>query len=336
MLEPLKLSGPEIIAAVETRYGISTAAFSFLPLGNDSATSVYLLVAHNGASYFVKVRTRAGFSIPSLAIPQFLQAQGVSHIVAPLSTRDDMLWVMLDEYALTLYPFIEQGRTAAHAGMTNSQWREFGAVVRRYHNVSLTPELLAQLPREQFIPKQCELIPVLKAAIERGGFSNDAERALAEYWQSQQPLIQTLLQQVASLGAVMQHSTARRVLCHADMHTYNVLMNEANEFWLVDWDEVILALPERDLMFAVGGIHSTLVTPQQTAHFLHGYGGPPLDPAALTYYRFAWAVQDMAAYGESVFLLADLNEETRHEAVQGFKGLFERGGIVEIAFESGS
>ena len=44
------------------------------------------------------------------------------------------------------------------------------------------------------------------------------------------------------------------VLCHADLHAWNVLLDTDRQLWLVDWDETILAPKERDLMFVVGGI----------------------------------------------------------------------------------
>jgi spectinomycin phosphotransferase len=102
----------------------------------------------------------------------------------------------------------------------------------------------------------------------------------------------------------------------------------------VDWDETILAMKERDLMFVVGGIGPDQVRGVETASFMQGYGDVQLDPLALTYYRYAWAVQDMAAYGEQVFFLPGLTQATRQDALKGFMNLFEPGEIVSIALGS--
>jgi len=51
----------------------------------------------------------------------------------------------------------------------------------------------------------------------------------------------------------------------------------------------------------------------------------------LAYYRTAWAVQDIAAYGEQVLMMPTLGEETRRAAVDGFVDLFEPGNIVDLA-----
>jgi spectinomycin phosphotransferase len=52
------------------------------------------------------------------------------------------------------------------------------------------------------------------------------------------------------------------VLCHADLHTWNVLVDGDGRLWLVDWDEAILAPRERDLMFLVGGIVDLAQAPE--------------------------------------------------------------------------
>ena len=74
-----------------------------------------------------------------------------------------------------------------------------------------------------------------------------------------------------------------------------------------------------------------LVRPQDTAGFLEGYGRLAPDPDLLDYYRCAWAVQDIAAYGEQVLLDPGAGEPDRRAAVAGFEELFAPGSIVELA-----
>lgn len=124
------------------------------------------------------------------------------------------------------------------------------------------------------------------------------------------------------------------ILCHADLHPWNTLIDTSGYLWLVDWDEVILARQERDLMFIIGGIGSSTGGLQDAAHFLRGYGDAAIDRRALEYYRYAWAVQDMAAYAERVLFLPDLGEDSRREAVRGFCSMFQPGEIVSLALST--
>ena len=103
------------------------------------------------------------------------------------------------------------------------------------------------------------------------------------------------------------------------------------ELWLIDWDEVIRAPKERDLMFVVGGISTSLIQPHEKEWFFEGYGETTVDPLALSYYRHAWAVQDIGSYGEASLLSASAEEESRSHAARILMGLFGAGEIVELA-----
>jgi spectinomycin phosphotransferase len=85
-------------------------------------------------------------------------------------------------------------------------------------------------------------------------------------------------------------------------------------------------------MFVVGGgISGDLVGPREEAWFFQGYGDTALDPLALAYYRYAWAVQDIGGFGERVFLMPEAGLETRRDAAQIFMNLFQPGEIVALA-----
>ena len=334
MREPPKLADQTIIAALDAQYGISVARLAFLPLGSDSASAVYRVRAADGAAYLLKVRAGAGFSESSLAVPHYLHDQGVPHIVAPFPTVAQMLWVGVDDFALSLYPFID-GRTGADVGLSAQHWQALGTTMKQIHTDPLTPGLRRMVRRETFTPSRRHVLADLAAAITRQDFADPVKRELAVFWRARQDEIRTLVDRADALGRQLRQASLPPVLCHADLHTWNVLLDTAQQLWLVDWDETILAPKERDLMFVVGGIGRDLVSPHETACFFQGYGDTAIDPQALVYYRYAWAVQDMGAYGERVFFLPDLGEESRRDAVRGFMDLFEPGNIVEIAFGAG-
>ena len=62
-------------------------------------------------------------------------------------------------------------------------------------------------------------------------------------------------------------------------------------------------------MFVVGGISTSLIQPHETEWFFEGYGETTVDPLALSYYRHAWAVQDIASYGEASLLSPSAGDE---------------------------
>jgi spectinomycin phosphotransferase len=319
---------------MEGHYGLSVAALAFLPVGNDAASWVYRLETGEGQRYFLKLRSKARFNAPSLIVPRYLLEQELPHILAPLPTREQELWVALEDFMLTVYPFVE-GRMAAHVGLSAAQWQAFGALVRRVHDCRLPRDLRQQLPVETFVPGQRDLIAALQQASARQRLDDEVRREFADFWREQQEIIDVLVTRAGALGTELRRARAPRVLCHADMHPWNVLVAEDGEFWLIDWDEVVMALRERDLMFVVGGLRvDDGVAAARTAQFLQGYGDVKLNPTALAYYRYARAVEDIAADGDRVFFAPDLGEVSRRAALEGFKSMFATGNIVSMALAS--
>lgn len=334
MREPPKLANATIQATLRTHYGLSITSLTFLPIGNDSASFVYRVDANDDKSYFLKVRANSGFSASSLVIPRCLYEHGIPHIITPLPTTTQALWVRVSDFTLSLYPFID-ARTAAATGLSFQHWSALGATLHRIHTCQLPPDLQQFIPHESFIPSRRQVLTALDAVM-NDHLTDPLQRELAVFWQRRQADIRMVIDRSDMLGSKLRLASLPLVLCHADLHTWNVLLDTAQQMWIVDWDEVILAPKERDLMFIIKGIGHDLVTSYETTSFLQGYGDAAIDPQALVYYRYAWAVQDMGSYAEQVFFAPDLSEQARNDAVHGFIDLFTPGNIVAIAFKSDS
>lgn len=327
MLDPPKLAEADLRDALRRHYGLSVETLTFLPIGNDAATFVYRVAA--GGDYFLKLRTAKGFRVASVEVPRFLIEGGVAHVAAPLPAAGGSSWARLADFYLALYPFLE-ARPAADVGLGDDQWRAFGDTVRRIHAAELPEELRRLVPRETYVPFRRELLPQIEAVCDAGRADPIAQE-LIHFWRGRRTEIRAVVARADALGEEMRQAASRPVLCHADLHTWNVLVDAAGRFFLVDWDEVVYAPKERDLMFVIGGIAVGLVDARQTEQFLRGYGATAIDARAIAYYRYAWAVQDIAAYAEQALLDAEASETTRRAALQAFIGLFAPGNIVSIA-----
>ena len=329
MREPPDLTAEAIAGALQAGFGIRVAGLSFLPVGNDAGSWAYRVEEDGGPPRFLKVRSGAG-AMPGAAVPAYLHRRGTPRVLAPLPTRSGAPYLVVDRFALALYPMLS-ARTGAEAGLSPAQWRALGAALAEVHATPPAPELLRLAGRESFRPSRRELLPKLEAALTTAGPSDPVADRLATSWRARRATIDALVDQADRLGRELAHSPAPAVLCHAALHTWNVLVDDAGHLWITDWDEAVFAPRERDLMFVVGGIGHGLVTPSSTASFLEGYGEVPADPALLAYYRCAWAVQDIAAYGEQALLSPTAGEATRRAAVEGFEDLFAPGNIVDLA-----
>lgn len=322
--QPPDLAEDRIAAALQAGFGLRVAALARLPVGNDADSWSYRVQVAQGPDRFLKVRAGAN-PTRGAAVPSYLHRHGVPDVLAPLATGTGAPYVVLGRFALALYPMLE-AQVGAEVGLSPAHWRQLGAAVRRVHAVPLTPQLHRLVGREAFRPTRWELLADLEARLAAAP-EDPLAAELAGFWRAHKAVIDGLIRRADGLGRELARRSFPQVLCHADLHTWNVLVDADQRLWLVDWDEAILAPRERDLMFVVGGIARGLVRPGDTDRFFQGYGQAALDPSLLAYYRCAWAVQDIAAYAEQVLL----GQEPRRAAVEGFKDLFAPGNIVDVA-----
>jgi spectinomycin phosphotransferase len=332
MLEPpADLATDFLRDCLRMDYGLEITEIEFLPLGRDSAAWVYRADTAD-AAYFVKLR-REIVNNAALVIPRYLSEHGQKNVVAPIGTLDGRMWTSAGRYAVVVYPFVST-QTGMRHGMTERQWREYGRALRQVHE-AVVPERIRQLLRvDSFMPDVAESVRFVDALVDQNAQDDGPKTTSAEFWRAKRDRIRVVLARAEELGGRMAAANLSVVLCHADIHTNNVLVAGNDQIWIVDWDETMLAPRERDLMFVVGGIGPGFVSDAQEKLFFEGYGKVEIDSVALAYYRFAWAVSDIGAYGEQVFARPDLSATDRQEAADRLQSLFAPASIVDIALAS--
>lgn len=342
-----------LAAAVRAGYGLAVTGVTPMPGGLDTAAAVWRVSTRDGPDHVLKVR-RDGVCTAALVAPSFGYEHGLHDVVAPLPTTTGALWFDVDGVALVLYRHIA-GRVGMDRGLTAAQWRSFGTTIGRMHALPLPAAVTEAVPVESYTPRwdgstqEWDSLRRLDTQVTEGmtvhhgtGGPDPLTAEVTAFWRCHTGRIRALVDCAEVLARRLRDADLPLVLCHADLHTGNVLVEPDGRLWIVDWDEAILAPKERDLMFAVGGgISRAWVGERDEEQFLLGYGdaggsavGDPVNPLALAYYRHAWAVQDIASFGEEIFTRPDLDEPNRREAARYLRGLFEPGEIVELAGES--
>ena len=303
--------------------------------GKDFAASVLRVWADEPKPrYIVKLRPADAPRDIAAAVTCYLADTDVPGVVAPIRSRAGAVSAHTETLSLTVYPFID-GQMGIEMQMSDDSWRAFGSFARQLHATELPRELVELVPRETYRPNETDVIARVDIAV-RNTSSHDATALrVGELWRDHRQEILELAGRTTALGDALRRRSLPLVTCHADMHTGNVIIDPNGALWIIDWDDIVLAPKERDLMFAVdGGISTKLVDPNATARFLEGYGDVDIDEAALAYYRHAWAVQDVGGYAWRVLLDTTATDEQREDAARILFGLFEPGEIVDLAARS--
>ncbi len=329
MLEKPAIPDEEISRCLLNAFGLRAAELDFLPLGADVNTAVYRATAEGGQEFFVKLRG-GEFNPASVAVPWFLGRQGFRQAIAPLPALMGGLWADLPPYRVILSPYV-RGRHAYERKLSEAQWREFGAALKQFHTTHFPAGVTAGTPSEDFSPRWREAVRGWLERIRQESFREPAAEELADTLRLKEDEIRDLIEHAEQLARRLRSRPGEFILCHGDIHGWNLLIEESGRLYIVDWDTLVLAPRERDLMFIGAGLGESGYTPQQEEQlFYQGYGGTEIDREAIAYYRTGRILEDIAAYCEQVFL-SDEGGEDRRQAVENVRSNFLPGGTVERA-----
>jgi len=240
-----------------------------------TATNVYA-VKWSGAG------TNTGHQVAA-----FLADSGLPGVPEMIRTVEGGLWSVHAKKRLTITPWID-GPRAARTGLTDEQWSEYGALLRRVHDAEPPHRLRDALPKHSHIDART---PALAAEVRTRLETpeGEVEEELAAVWKQYDHIIDDLLTNRPPAPA------GPRVVCHGDPHLGNVLIRDG--LHLIDWDDVIFAPREQDLMFMLGGMADVgPTTTDQMDAFLAGYGPHTVDQEAVHYYRHVRAFEDVVGW----------------------------------------
>lgn len=331
MLEKPNLQDDKIITCLLDEYGLNVAQITFLPLGADQHTAVYRVVVHGETSYFLKLR-RGVFDETSVTLPKFLSDQGLAQIIAPLTSKTGQLWVNLDTFKGILYSFVE-GRNGYEVNLSEHHWREFGTALKKIHSTIVPPALIKQIRRETYSDQWRKSVKTFLELIENSTFDDPLAIKLAAFLKAKRTQTLGLVERTEQLAQALQAQSPEFILCHSDIHAGNILIDETGGFYLVDWDDPILAPKERDLMFVGGGVGGVWYKAHEEKLFYEGYGQTEINAMALAYYRYERIIEDMAIYCEQI-LLSQESEEDRAQSLQYLLANFLPNNTIASAYQS--
>lgn len=332
MLIKPNLKDEEIIACLQDAYGLTVKKIAFLPLGADFNTAVYRVTTSNQIDYFLKLRS-GKFLEASVSVPKYLTDMGIKQVIPPLVTKTEQLWISLASFKAILYPYIE-GSNGVGAKLSEDQWVQFGATIKKLHELDIPASITKDVPRETFSSKWRETVKAFLMRIEREVFEEPVAVEMAQFLKSKSSDILKLVERAEELAITLQKHPLAYVLCHADMHGWNLIVDKDDALYIVDWDTLIFAPKERDLMFIGAGIWKSGQTPlEEERLFYNGYGHSKINIDCIAYYRFERIIQDIAEYCIYIFD-ASHNDQERLQYLEYLKSNFQPQGTIDQANRS--
>jgi len=325
MREKPSIDDASILTHLNASYPISVNKAEFLPYGADRNAFAYRVYGDD-MSYFLKIRR----GIPSqsmVAVPDYLRAVGVPEVVSPMRTNDGKLYLLFGDLSLIVYPFIN-GESAWEKDLSDEQMHGWGDIMRRIHEANVTPSLKHVVPTEQYISKHDALFKRMNRRIVTGDYQGDIETVLADEWKSKHREIEFVYNRHLALGERIKQQNLQHVICHADSHQANIIIEPEGQIRIVDWDEVVIAPKERDLMFF------DVMNPDPDSGFFAGYGTTDINYVAIAYYHYEWVVQEFAEWAAWILNDNSRPQSEKEYALSKFKLLFAEDNVVDVAHQA--
>lgn len=325
----IALETKHIIDCLKTHYGIDVTTLTLLPLGADIHASRYKAQTSKQSSYFVKLNRHHD---NSTIIMELLTGVGIQHLVSLVKTIRGETTQHIDSFTMTVSPFIE-GQNGFHRDLTDDQWVTLGKVMKEIHSIAVPFSIQEKIRRESFSPQWRQAVRSLYPLLESEPSGDEVAINLLTFMKKQSMTIDRLVDRAEALAKKAQDQTSPFVLCHSDLHAGNILIDENNALYIVDWNEPIMAPKERDLMFIGGGVANIWNKPHESELFYKGYGKTDVNRTLLAYYRHERIIEDIAVYAQQL-LLSNTGSQDRMKWYQELTAQFEPHGVVEIAFKT--
>lgn len=320
-----------IIDCLNTDYNLKVTKITLLPIGADLNASVYQVQTKDQSSYFIKLKQGRHQDI-SATIIALLHDVGIQQIILPIKTNDGQVFQYIDNLTLIVYPFIA-GQDGFSRDLTDEQWVTLGKVMRQIHDIKVPSLIQSLIRKEEYSSKWRKAVRSLYAHITFEPSTDTISSSLISFMKKHAATIHRLVDRAEELAEKIRNQSPEFVLCHSDIHGGNVLIENNDIIYLVDWDDPIMAPKERDLMFIGGGVANVWNKAHEEDYFYKGYGKTEINKTILAYYRHERIVEDIAVYGQQI-LLTSTEDQDRNESYQQFVSQFEPRGVVEIAFET--
>lgn len=317
----------EIRKCLDKAYGLAITSVTFLPLGADFNTQVYQVTTNTNVRYFLKLRS-GEFNTASVSIPNFLARKGLKNIISVQTTKTGELTAKLGLFIVILYPYV-QGENGIDKKLSDQQWIEFGHAMKVLHSADIPGSLTTNLPHETFsLPWNTPVKEFLKYAA-TDNLQDPLAQEAALFITSKKAVINKLLEESEKLAGLLQKQSHDYTVCHGDIHCWNLLVDEKKQLFIIDWDTMVIAPKERDLMFIGAGIGDTGRTQiEEETLFYQGYGPTQVNHEAIFYYRCTRIIEDIGVYCQHIFDSSD-SHENRKQSLEYLQSNFIPGATIE-------
>ena len=328
----MKINNEEIEQTLKIEYGISVSGITELNIGFDQNTTVYKICAKDNKEYFLKIRFKI-FNKASLIIPLWINNSiNTKNIINIEKTLKGKLYVKKSLLYFILCPFIN-GKSGWDKSLTKNQLSKFGKFMEILHSLELPNEYKKLLPVESYNSKYRNNVKKYLKNINNEIYESNIINIFLKNLAGKKDIIIEIINASEKIAENEKNNLQKMSLCHGDIHAGNILISET-EFFIIDWDTILLSPKEKDLMFIGGGIGDRWNTEEEIECFYKGYGkSADINKRLLRYYRHERIIQDIYEFYQQI-INPQTDDSERELCLKYFNEQFEPDNVIDMAIKT--
>jgi len=292
---------------VNAEYSLSLTSLTFLPEGEEAFT--YVGVGRDGTPHFIRAQptTETMALEHALAVTDALHGPcGIQPVVAPYQSVGGAYVDRYDGFAVAVFPFIDGLRAFEHPLSSEGieQAASLVAAIHRSHSCLTVPLRRTETFENPF---EAPIRRVLQAAEGPNPGANEYQRRVRRLLRAERADILAALKTMEALKAAALALELDWVVTHGDPNLANILVDKQGNLHLVDWTDVAIGPPERDLIFFTGERFELFLR-----HYVAAFGKLRLHDQLFAFYEYRWAFQEIADYSTRVLFRNVSPIEDRH------------------------
>lgn len=237
---------------IEQQYGFIIKTRSIAP--RQYVAETFIIETTDHEVYFCKIVTKPLFIpkiIKSLPILLDMHHGGATNINFPIKTKNGQLYIHSNGVLIILFNYISAPQSYDY------DMNAYGKLLASIH--ALTPSIHMPIPTEQFIftyeDRYTKQVESLLKTPQTDPITTSLQTLLQHYEREMRHDYDNFIQLSKELR-VKKHTM---VVTHGDPGG-NILAQSPKNLYLIDWDDILLSPPERDIWFT-----------QHNTDFLEGY-----------------------------------------------------------------
>ena len=299
----------QFLTFLRQTYEIDFVSLSFIPEGECSY--IYHAISSSD-QYVVKVYIDPVVDLQhkmeiSVKLRNFLP-----NVVAPILTNGGD-WTcrfqadLSSYYLVALFPFIDGISRwqlwQKDQDFSGDQLRSVAQMIAHLHAITVDYPVI---PKEDFTRPFCSGIQKIYQDINTFSPTHSYHQLLIDALKQEQSLVTSLISRFEDLVQYAQSGIKTTVITHGDPTSGNLVWNRGG-IYLIDWDNMALGTPERDLTTFTGERFDLFLSV-----YLRHFQTDTLDLKLFSYYIHEWVLQEIYEFSERM-LKSNNENQLQHD-----------------------